>query len=132
VDKTVTRRKTTHETFAERLVRIRKSRGLTQVEVAAITRISPRMIAHYETKIQNPAPETVVRLAKALNISVDELFGHTSAPKEDIIKNRKLFKKMKVAESLPPHAQKTVMDLIDGLETKHAGRKNKTDIQGAP
>ena len=97
-----------------------------------MTRISPRMIAHYETKIQNPAPETVVRLAKALNISVDELFGHTSVPKEDTIKNRKLFKKMKVAENLPPHAQKTVMDLIDGLETKHAGRKTKTHIQATP
>lgn len=91
-----------------------------------MTRISPRMIAHYETKIQNPAPETVVRLAKALDISVDELFGHTSAPKQAIIKNRKLFKKMKVAEGLPPHAQKTVMDLIDGLETKHSARKTKT------
>src|SRR5687768_5506328 len=96
---------TTHrspkESFAQRLVRIRKSKGMTQVELARDAGISPRMVAHYETKIQNPAPDTVVRLAKALKISVDELFGSKPFPKMDIPKSRKLFRKLKSVEALP-------------------------------
>ncbi len=119
------RLKISKESFAQRLVRIRKSSGLTQVELAKTSGISPRMVAHYETKIQNPAPDTVLRLAKALKVSVDELFGNTPLPKLDVPKSRKLFKKLIAVEGLPAHAQKTVIDLIEGLEARHKERKNR-------
>jgi transcriptional regulator with XRE-family HTH domain len=111
------------ENFAQRLVRIRKAKGLTQVELARASGISPRMIAHYETRIQNPAPATVLRLTKVLRVSVDDLFGNTPFPKLDIPRSRKLFKKLKAVEGLPLHAQKTVIDLIDGLEAKHKAKQ---------
>ena len=60
--------------FAERLIRLRKSAGLSQIELAKRAGISQRVVAHYETIVSNPASGTVLKLAKALNTPVEELF----------------------------------------------------------
>ena len=111
------------ESFQERLVRLRKLKGFTQQELADATGISRRAIAHYETQGKEIPPQSAIVLAKALNVSVDELFGHKSSPKQDTISNRKLFKKMQAVEKLPKHAQKTVINIIEGLEAKHSHHK---------
>ena len=114
------------EPLQERIVRLRKTRGLTQQELADATGISRRAVAHYETAGKDMPPDVAVRVANAFGVSVDELFGHKPIPKQDFIKSRKLFRKFKSVEELPRNAQDAIVQMIEGLEAKHAGRKTRT------
>lgn len=104
----------TRTVFAERLVRIRTAKGITQIELARLAGISSRAVAHYETVGRNPPPEISVKLAKALKVSIDELMGHKAlSEKGPLVKNRRLLKKMKELDELPPEDQKTILRMID-------------------
>ena len=110
--------KNNEETFGERLIRIRKAKGLTQVELGKIADMSQRMIAHYETRATNPPADKLLLLAKALKVSVDELLGYKSFKGEEIIKNRKLLKQVKMLDKLPPADQKALIHYIEALLTR--------------
>lgn len=110
--------------FAERLLRIRMDKGLTQRELARVTSISQRMIAHYETNIQTPSAEIVMRLAKALDISIDQIMGRRPvANKAPEIKNKRLLRKLKELDELPEKDQKKVIEHIEDLSAKYKTEK---------
>ncbi len=104
----------TRTLFAERLVHIRTTKGITQIELARLAGISPRAVAHYETVGRSPSPEVAVRLAKALKVSIDEIMGHKAlSEKGPLVKNKRLLKKMKELDELPTEDQKTILRMID-------------------
>lgn len=58
------------------LVRIRKEKGWTQEKLAQEAGISYNTLIKIERNgIENPKIETVIKLAKALNTSIDRLVG---------------------------------------------------------
>lgn len=60
--------------YLENLAKIRKERGLTQEGLARKANISYHTVIKLESGgIKNPKIETVIKLAKALEISIDEL-----------------------------------------------------------
>lgn len=61
--------------MALRLADIRVSKGFTQVQLAEKSGISQETISLYETGKQRPLPESLIKLAKALDCSVGELLG---------------------------------------------------------
>ena len=63
------------ESFAKRLKQIRKSRGMTQEELAELVGVAPRHISFIETARSFPSSELMERLCKALNISCCALFN---------------------------------------------------------
>ena len=106
--------------FAERLVRLRKGKGLTQRDLARLTDISPRVVAHYETNIKGPSADFVIRLAKGLDVSIDQLMGRKRVREsEPLIKNRNLLRKMKELDKLPTEEQKKIIRHIDDLKAKY-------------
>ena len=52
---------------------IRETRGLTQVELAIRANATQQAISNYETGYRLPNIHTLKRIAKALNVTVDEL-----------------------------------------------------------
>ena len=61
-------------TFRKNLAKRRKELGMTQEQLAARINVSPQAISKWENT-GYPDPETLPQLAKALNISLDSLFG---------------------------------------------------------
>jgi transcriptional regulator with XRE-family HTH domain len=61
--------------FGERLEAIRRARGLTQVTLAEAADTTQRGISYYETEAGFPPTPAVVDLARALQVSTDELLG---------------------------------------------------------
>jgi transcriptional regulator with XRE-family HTH domain len=61
--------------FRGRLTSQREQRGLTQAELGAKARIAPGAISHFETGQRLPSLESAVRLADALECSIDYLLG---------------------------------------------------------
>jgi transcriptional regulator with XRE-family HTH domain len=98
--------------FAQRLVNLRKARGLSQVDLASKTGVSPRMIAHYETFIKNPSADILLRIGRTLGVTVDQLMGRRSVKVEEEI-SRKTLKNAKLLEELPPEDQKAISRMIN-------------------
>ena len=62
--------------FNERLKKLREEKGLTQVQLSELTGISARMIQKYESGNARPRLDAAEKIAKALNITADQLLGN--------------------------------------------------------
>jgi len=66
------------QTLMHRLRALRDERGLTQQELGEKAGMSPVMISHFETgRRTSPSIENLVKLADALDVSVDYLLGRS-------------------------------------------------------
>lgn len=65
-------------TFGERIKSIRKKKNITQAELGRRMGISQQTIAKYEKAVEQPKYKTVVKLARALDVSLAELTSDTS------------------------------------------------------
>ena len=63
--------------FGKQLQRLRTSRGLTQEQLAVTAGLSRTFLTRLELGQHDPSLSTLVRLAKALRISVTELLGES-------------------------------------------------------
>jgi len=61
--------------FSDRLKDIRERKNLTQEELANLSGISARSIQRYESGASRPRVEATEKLAKALNVSVNDILG---------------------------------------------------------
>jgi transcriptional regulator with XRE-family HTH domain len=61
--------------FGSTLQRMRAQRGITQRELGAFTRISPTFIGEMERGLKAPNLESVVALARALQVGLDEMMA---------------------------------------------------------
>lgn len=59
--------------FAENVKALRKKLGMTQTELAEKVSITQSAVSMYEAETAAPNPVTLVKLAKALNVTVEEL-----------------------------------------------------------
>jgi len=66
------------DSFHLRLKIARESIGATQKEVASILKIATSTYTNYEAGRSEPNMETIARLSKMYEVSVDWLFGLTS------------------------------------------------------
>ena len=66
--------------FGKRLRLAREKRGMTQDDLANKARIPAVMVSHFETGVrQNASADTLVKLADALQVTVDFLLGRTDS-----------------------------------------------------
>ncbi len=101
------------ETFGQRLARIRKAKGYTQVALAKKMDLIQVLISDYERDKLRPYHEMIVRFAKALEVSADELLGLTNSKDKGNGASLKLMRRMKKIEALPLTQQKTLLRTID-------------------
>ena len=116
--------------FGQRLVQIRKSKGLTQTELGKRIGVSQRIIHHYENKADYPPTQKLIELAQALDMSIDELLGLSDNGGNEIYQDIKpgLAKKLRQASQLPASEIKALATFIDALIIK---QKVNTDSAGA-
>lgn len=104
---------------------IRKLRGLTQDELAKKTGLSQRVIAYYENETEQISSKPLMELAKALEVSTDEILGFKNVSiSTSPILEIKLIKKLKKIKELDKRDQYAVFQLINSLQTK-SKLKNK-------
>lgn len=54
---------------------VRAERGLTQVELAERANLTQSLVSDYERGQRKPSVDTLVRIARALEVSADRLLG---------------------------------------------------------
>jgi transcriptional regulator with XRE-family HTH domain len=110
--------------FGERLVELRRARGLTQSQLADLIGSSQRAISSYETVADFPPTSVVIEIARALGVSADELLG-LRAPKSlrtlaEDPEARRLWKKFQLVLSLPEKDRRAVIRLVNSLVASSA------------
>lgn len=68
--------------FTENLRELREARGLTQDALAELAGTSKQVLSRYENGLRVPKISMVEKLAKALNVSINELTGEDQKEQE--------------------------------------------------
>ena len=67
--------------FGRRLREMRKRRGFDQATLAEVARVPSSSISHFERGKRKPNFDTLIRLARGLDVSLDYLVGRTDYTK---------------------------------------------------
>src|SRR5580704_11803704 len=101
------------ETPGQRITRIRKERGFTQVELAERIGTIQTLVCDYEKDRLRLSAEMALRFALALEISVDELLRPKSATTVSRQPSRKVLRRLERIETLPLTQQSVLLKTID-------------------
>ena len=109
----------------DRIKKLRKARGLTQTELAETLKVRQQVIGSYETGFRKPPIERLPDLAKALDVSLEQLLGKSSIPTTKnthpkINRNKRTAKIQELLEKLSLNEQRVVLKQVELLA------KNKT------
>lgn len=78
--------------FSERLKKLRKDTGLTQVDVAEKLGISQPAYASWERGVKKPTQENLVKIAQIFNVSIDYLVGNSEEKLDELDNIELLFR----------------------------------------
>ncbi|MEE8410154.1 MAG: helix-turn-helix transcriptional regulator [Myxococcota bacterium] len=113
-------KKTLDETFGQRLCRIRKQRGVTQVELAEAVGLAQSNISDYERDVYRPNSDMLLAIASKLKVSADEILGLRARGKDQPIISRRLLRRVAEIEKLPRRDQDALLRTIDAFLSKSA------------
>lgn len=101
--------------FTERLKKLRQARSLSQTRLAELLGVLARTYNRWERGGHVPHAEMLVKMADALQVSVDELLGRRDAITEPKIRNPDLHQLVQEVDELPDEEQRALIVVMDGL-----------------
>jgi transcriptional regulator with XRE-family HTH domain len=105
--------------FPSRLIQIRKSRKLTQQGLADAASLHINQVRRYESGAAQPTLEGLIKLAKALHVSLDDLvFEEEERGPGD---NMKLL--FEAVERLSDNEKAIIRELLEGMIVKYEARR---------
>lgn len=103
------------ESLGKRIARLRKEKGITQVELAKRIGIRQAMVSTYEHDSLRLSAEMAMRFALALGVSIEEVLSTKTPPHPAHRPSRKVMRRMEQIEKLPPRKQEFVLQALDSL-----------------
>lgn len=105
--------------FSERLKKLRKDTGLTQVDVANKLGISQQAYASWERGVKKPTQDNLIKLSKILYVSVDYLLGNTESKQtSDVLEDIELLFRMNSKELTDEEKEIFKKELIEFMEER--------------
>ena len=101
--------------FGNNLADLRKVRNLTQIELANLLDVQPRLLGRWERGQGKPQFDYVVKLADVLEVSIDRLIrgSDDQAADQFEIRNRKLKELCKQVDQLKTDEQDVICRFLD-------------------
>lgn len=72
------RRKRPQASINERIAQLRRDRGMTQRELAAVLNVDDTAVSHWETSLASPSRARLPEIAAALGCTISDLFGEAA------------------------------------------------------
>lgn len=108
--------------FGVRLTQSRERLKLTITQLAGLIGVDYMQISRYEKGQGLPSLETAIRLAKTLQVTLDELAtgtAPTEPPPPPLVKNTLLLNRMRQLDQLPPDQQDLALRVLDTVIAGH-------------
>ncbi len=106
-------------TFGERLALVRKRKKLSQADIGKMVRINGDAYGRYERNEVRPTIEMALKIAKALEVSLDYLTGNSDIQLDKATLNR-VQEITKLSEQDQNHIFKTLDALIRDFKNKQS------------
>lgn len=97
----------------DRLASQRKSKRLTQEELAVKINLTKAAVSNYENGHSTPSNETLVAIADALDVDTDYLLGRTELPREELSPSKPDLSEETTEYVLKELVEKYKIDLTD-------------------
>lgn len=104
--------------FKERLKLLREARNMTQVRLAQLVGVDPKVYNRWERGMATPKFEGIVKLADILQVTLDELVGRTVLSADIKIRNHELHQLCQQADNLPDEDQQALIRILDSMVKK--------------
>lgn len=117
------------EIVAKNIKRLRETQELTQQQLATRGKIPRSTVATIESGESSPSIDTLLKVAEALAVSLDELVSKTR-PKTTLIRAKDIPKQNKAGGAIIQH--KLLPDPIYGMEIDHLVLKPNARMRGVP
>ena len=106
--------------FGRNLATVRKEKGFTQEVLVRKSGVAISQIRRYEADKSSPTLDVLIRLAKALGVSLDELaFDHANGVASSKILDRELLEQFEAVARLEEEERTAVKKLLEGMIVKH-------------
>jgi transcriptional regulator with XRE-family HTH domain len=116
---------------AENIRKFRKAMGLTQVQLAEKLGTTQHVLTNYERGLRNPAAAKMPEIARALGVTLEELFGIKQREPMRVLplqsKNSRLNQMQRIFEELSPIDQRALLKQAKGLRAQ----KERSDKKAA-
>ncbi|MCZ7625934.1 MAG: helix-turn-helix transcriptional regulator [Candidatus Methylomirabilis sp.] len=110
--------------FGKNLARIRKEKHLTQEDLVKRSGVAISQIRRYEAGHSSPTLDVLVRLAKALGVSIDELaFDKETGIAASRLLDRELLEQFELIAGLDEAERQAVKRILEGVIVKHQVEK---------
>jgi len=100
----------------ERIKKIRKQKGLSQTDLGERIGVSQQVITNYERGLREPDIETLLKIAGALDVTLESLIGEKPVRPEDQT-SRAVQKRIEQIKKSTPEKQKAFISFVDALTT---------------
>jgi transcriptional regulator with XRE-family HTH domain len=97
--------------FGARIIEIRKEKGMSQDQLAKALGATPTTVGRYERDEVKPSIEMAVKIAEALDVSLDYLTGRS----RNDLKDKKMLERFNEILGLMPEDRNGILYTIDGL-----------------
>ena len=104
--------------LGQNIRKIRQAKGLTSKEVALSCKMGPAQYSRIENNITDPSFSSIVKIAKALGVSLSEFFAVDEVVKKINPVDKNLMKKMAQIESLGKKDKTTVYTVVEAFVAK--------------
>ncbi len=110
--------------LGQNLAKFRKEKGLTQEELVRLSGVAISQIRRYETDKASPSLDVIIKLAKSLGVSIDEMvFDKTTGVASDKILDRELLEQFETVSSMGEDEKYVVKKMLEGVIVKHQVEK---------
>ncbi|MGH9943549.1 MAG: helix-turn-helix domain-containing protein [Pyrinomonadaceae bacterium] len=112
------------DTIAQRLVRLRKERGITQAQMAERLGVSQPVVSDYERGALRLHGELILKVAEILGVSADELLGREASGSQQKKRGRQsqLERQLAAIADLPRQQQQQLLAVVEAFISQHASR----------
>ena len=105
--------------FGSKIKELRKEKTWKQEELANRIGTDSRQISLYENNKCLPSIETVVKIAKAFETSIDYLLMDNISRKPLNITNNLLYENLEIFEQLTDEEKRAILKIAEGLASKN-------------
>ncbi len=112
------------ESIGSRIAQLRKERGVTQVELAALLEVTQPVVSAYERGAVIVRADQLALIATHLRVSADVLLGlkgESATPVSPSTADARLARRLRDARSLPRRDKEALLRTLDAFLSAHRG-----------
>lgn len=110
------------------LKRVREAKGLSQKELANLIGMAQAQYSRIESGKTDPSFSVVMKIAKALGLTLSEIFQADEIFTDTNSYDKTLMEKLRLLDSLEEEEKKSIYTLIDSLISKKKLRDNLSNL----